>query len=78
MSEEQLLIDLLKSNPAIKIENWNRLQQKFVTRKLYWANDEHQWEVYIHNPNVRGLEFLYQGQSLKDAIIALTKDENGN
>jgi hypothetical protein len=72
LDEKDTITNLLKSNPSIRLVNWSRPRK---TIKLYWADDTHQWEVYLHDPNSRGLDFLYQGDSLKDALAALSNPE---
>jgi hypothetical protein len=67
--EYSALVRAMKADPAVKLV---LPFHPHVTRKLYWANDTEQWEVYSHNPNSRvAIEWHYKGGSLTDALAAL-------
>jgi hypothetical protein len=66
LDEKDAIVNLMKSNPAFRLITATR-----VPKKMYWADDTHQWEVYYSDPQSRGITFLYQGDSLKDALSAL-------
>lgn len=71
LDEKDAIVNLMKSNPLIRLTIGTR-----TPRKMYWADDTHQWEVYISDPNSRGLVYPYQGNSLKDALAALVGEPN--
>lgn len=70
LDEKDAIVNLLKANPIMRLSSGG-----VNPRKMYWADDTHQWEVFISQPDTRGLVFVYQGTDLKEALVALMHKE---
>lgn len=70
LDEKDAIVILMKANPIMRLTSGGR-----HPKKMYWADDLHQWEVFISKPDTRGLVYVYQGTSLKEALAALMHKE---
>ena len=66
VTEGELVIGLIKTNPSIKIHN------SATSRTLYWARDKKQWEVYSFD---RRPIWHYKGDNLFTALSILEKND---
>jgi hypothetical protein len=65
LREAEAFIHALRLYPSIRLV---RNPADDNTRKLYWADDTRQWEVYSRDANL--ITWYYKGDSLTDALAA--------